>query len=135
MTQALPNGSGALHVINGVNGNFGNPGHSANAATSGSMPAEPSYEEDYNPRYTEGHTLEALASARSISNPYAGVVVPPNAIMPPIDISSFRTGHRPTSAELAAEIRATFEGQIPLREILNRIVQDAFGNLNELAEV
>ncbi len=90
---------------------------------------------DLHPNYLNSYTLEEIVKARPISDPYQGILLPPYARSTKIDVGSFRTGHVPTPDELAAELRITYEGQIPLAEILDRVVQDTYAKLTELAEV
>ncbi|KAG8987562.1 mediator complex subunit, partial [Tulasnella sp. 427] len=134
--------------VNGINGPFINGIKAVNGIAGGSSQLSshptattavdddtPIYESDQNPDYLEGHSIEDVARTRQLSDPYVKSLIPPYAKLRPIDISSFRTGHRPTADELHREIWMTFEGQLPLTQILALVVQDAFAQLTELAEV
>ncbi|KAG8959331.1 mediator complex subunit [Tulasnella sp. 408] len=139
MTQtAYINGitSPFVNGVKGVNGISGAGQLSSHPTSTTAVEDDtPTYESDWNPDYLEGYTLEDVARARPLSNPYANAQIPQYAKLRLIDIDSFRTGHRPTSDELHREIRMTYEGQLPFTQILDRIVQDAYANLSELAEV
>ncbi|KIO30378.1 hypothetical protein M407DRAFT_5715, partial [Tulasnella calospora MUT 4182] len=139
MTQtAYINGitSPLVNGVKGINGISGGSQLSSNPTSTTAVEDDTSvYESDWNPDYLEGHTLEQVAHARPLSNPYANAQIPPYAKLRLIDVDSFRTGHRPTPDELHREIRMTYEGQLPFTQILDRIVQDAYANLTELAEV
>lgn len=139
MTQtAYINGitSPFVNGVKGVNGISGASQLSSHPTSTTAVEDDtPTYESDWNPNYLEGYTLEDVARARPLSNPYANAQIPQYAKLRLIDIDSFRTGHRPTSDELHREIRMTYEGQLPFTQILDRIVQDAYAHLSELAEV
>ncbi|KIO18827.1 hypothetical protein M407DRAFT_11687 [Tulasnella calospora MUT 4182] len=139
MTQtAYINGitSPLVNGVKGINGISGGSQLSSHPTSITAVEDDMSvYESDWNPDYLEGHTLEQVAHARPLSNPYANAQIPPYAKLRLIDVDSFRTGHRPTPDELHREIRMTYEGQLPFTQILDRIVQDAYANLTELAEV
>lgn len=130
ITSPLVNG---VKAVNGVSGTSQLSSHPTSTTTV--EDDTPVYESDWNPDYLEGYTVEQVAHSRPFSDPYANAQIPPYAKLRPIDIDSFRTGHRPTPDELHQEIRMTYEGQLPFTQILDRIVQDSYANLTELAEV
>ncbi|KAG8898590.1 mediator complex subunit, partial [Tulasnella sp. 403] len=135
MTQVtLPNGQHHTRASNGVNGVVGK-GKAAVVSAPPPDDVQDYYEIDVKPPYLDGYTFEDIVNFRPISDPYDGAILPPFARRIPIDVSSFRTGYLPTPQDFSSEIHQTFEGQIPFAEILDRVVQDAYGNLNELAEV
>ncbi|KAG8988548.1 mediator complex subunit [Tulasnella sp. JGI-2019a] len=120
----------ARRTVNGVNGATGN------AATPPAL--DPSQVYDYHPTklaYVEGYSINEIIDARPFADPYASVVLPPFARPVPIDYNSFREGHKPTQDELSSEITMSFDKQVPLAAVLDAVIQDAFGNLTELAEV
>lgn len=133
VSLSLVNGSGAHHGTNGANATAGSS--QATLKPSAPGPPEDVYESDTNPPYLDGYTLDELIDARPISSPYQGLLAPPFARLPPLNAESFRSGHQPTTADLAAEMPMSFDGQIPLAMIVDRLTQDAYTNLSELSEM
>lgn len=132
MTQTHVNGF--FPMMNGVNGH-----HGVNGFVDPPQPAplRPAYilDSDVYPDYLDGYTIEEVRNARPISDQYLLASIPPGVKPPPMDLSSFKSGHVPTTQELKAGLQMTFDGQLPLSHFLGRLVQDAYVNLNELGEM
>ncbi|KAG8864594.1 mediator complex subunit [Tulasnella sp. 330] len=130
VTLTLVNGH-ARRTVNGVNGA---------AAAPLPSPLDPSQIYDYDSTklaYLDGYSIDQVVDTGPRADPYAAMehLLPPFARPVPIDYNSFRAGHIPTVDELASEITMSFDKQIPLAAVLDVVIQDAFGNLTELAEV
>lgn len=129
VTLTLANGH-ARRTVNGVNGTV--------ATAPAPSALDPSQIYDYDSTklaYLNGYSIDQVVDSSRGADPYAGAILPAFAQPIPIDYNSFRAGHKPTVDELASEITMAFDGQIPLAAVLNAVIQDAFGNLTELAEV
>lgn len=131
VSLTLINGNTSHRAANGVNG-----ASKANAAT----PPTQTYDYDSSKlTYLDNYTIDDVLNARSLSDPYANlppeVALPPFARPIPIALDSFRPGYQPTLDELASEVTTSYQSQMPLAAILDKFVQDAYGNLSELAEV
>ncbi|KAG8962613.1 mediator complex subunit [Tulasnella sp. 419] len=118
-----------------VNGFSGVKKVAATAADIEPTVVDAGYEDNNNDGYLDGYTMEDIMHGRKLTDPYMQRILPPYAHIVPLKLDSFRTGHQPTPDELYSELSMTFDGQVPLAEIIDKVVQDSYINLSELAEV